>query len=321
MPTASELITQLSLLPHPEGGWYRETWRDAGQPRGHGTAIYYLLQAGQRSHWHRVDAVEIWHAYAGDGFELQLWDGNNPPTAVRLGADLSAGQALQLAIPSGVWQAARPMSGPCGWALAGCTVSPSFEFAGFEMAAPDWQPPGSTDLFNQFQRDNTAPGPLCAGAIVESTDLPWPPSRHLGRADLRGHWQWQPGPKPAVVGEFTLGDAAEGLPGHVHGGLLAAMCDEAMGWAAWMSGYAAPGARVMVDYLAPVHPDETVSLNAQLLRVEGRQLHLKAEVGARGKPLVRAFGRYVAIQPRDWQPFAGWPGLERFTGAAGPGRR
>lgn len=317
MPTASELITQLGLLPHPEGGWYRETWRDVGSLRGHGTAILYLLQTSQRSHWHRVDAVEIWHAYSGDGFELQLWDGEKPPVTLRLGPDIAAGQVPQHVIPAGVWQSAAPLPGNCGWALAGCTVSPSFEFAGFEMAAPGWHPPGAPKIPLQHQTDNTAPGSASAGAIAESADLPWPPSRHLGRADLTGHWRWLGGLEAAVVGEFSLGQAAQGLPGHIHGGLLAALCDEAMGWVAWMSGYAAPGARVMVDYLAPVRPGDTVSLNAKLLRVEGRQLHLAADLAAQGKLVVRSFGRYVSIRPRDWQPFAGWPGLERFTSGAG----
>lgn len=316
MPTASELITQLGLLPHPEGGWYRETWRDPSPGRGHGTAIYYLLQSGQRSHWHRVDAVEIWHAYGGDGFALQIWDGHTPPRTVHLGADLAAGQVPQYAIAAGLWQAAAPLAGAHGWALAGCTVSPAFEFAGFEMAAPDWQPPAAPERTPPIDGQGKAAGSLCAGAVAEPVDLPWPPSRHLGRADLTGSWQWRPQPQGAVVGEFTIGEAAEGLPGHVHGGLLAALCDEAMGWATWMSGYAAPGARVMADYLAPLRPGETISLRAQLLRVEGRQLHLQAEIGGGSRVKVRAFGRYVAIRPSDWQAFAGWPGLERFTGGS-----
>lgn len=314
MPSAIELISQLNLLPHPEGGWYRETWRDPSPTRGHGTAIYYLLAAGQRSHWHRIDAVEIWHAYAGDGFQLQVWDGHSPPQTVSLGAELAAGQVPQYAVAAGSWQAATPLAGPNGWALAGCTVAPAFEFASFELAPPGWVPPPAPALPQQHQEYNNARGLLCAGAVSETTPLPWPPSRHLGRADLSGTWQWQPDPA-AVVGEFTLGEAAEGLPGHIHGGLLAALCDEAMGWVTWMSGYAAPGARVVIDYLAPTRPGETVRLQAQLLRVEGRQLHLQAELVAGEQVRVRAVGRYVAIRPRDWRPFAGWPGLERFSGA------
>lgn len=313
MATATELICQLNLLPHPEGGWYRETWRDPSASRGYGTAIYYLLEAGQRSHWHRVDAVEIWHAYAGDGFELQLWDGQNPPRIVHLGPDLARGQLPQCIVAAGEWQAAAPLAGPSGWALAGCTVAPAFEFGGFELAAPDWHPPGTSSASAASRGNGTGIDTLCAGAVAAPTDLPWPPSRHLGRADLSGSWQWQPEPSASVVGEFKLGEATEGLPGHVHGGMLATLCDEAMGWSAWMSGYAAPGARVVVDYVAAARPGENIRLQAQLLRVEGRHLHLQAQIDAQERTLVRAYGRFVAIRPRDWQPFAGWPGLERFT--------
>lgn len=308
--TAAEIIAQLGLQPHPEGGWYRETWREAATPgqRGHGTAIYYLLEAGQRSHWHRVDAAETWHAYAGDGFALQLWDGEGAPRSVALCGDLQAGQP-QLTVPAGVWQAATPRPGPLGWALAGCTVAPAFDFGGFEMAAADWTPPSPAE--------EAAPRPVarCAGAVTADTPLPWPPSRHLGGTDLRGQWRWRAGPRPQVEGEFAVGAGAEGLPGHVHGGLAAALCDEAMGWTTWMSGYVAPGARVVLDYLGPLRAGDALALTARLERVDGRSLHLSAELRAGGQIRVRAHGRFVAVTPKDWSAFAGWPGLERFTAA------
>ncbi len=135
------IIDRLGLRPHPEGGWYAETWRhDAGDGgRGAGTAIYYLLAAGQRSHWHRVDATEIWHHYAGDPLRLRIHDGDGPTVDVALGADLAAGQAPQAIVPQGAWQAAEPTG---AWALVGCTVSPGFTFDGFELAPPGWSPPG-----------------------------------------------------------------------------------------------------------------------------------------------------------------------------------
>jgi uncharacterized protein len=134
------LVDLLGLAPHPEGGWYAETWRHAppgGGPAA-GTAIYYLLAAGQRSHWHRIDATEIWHHYAGDALRLFVQAGDEPTTTVALGADLAAGQRPQAIVPAGAWQSAEPAG---GWALVGCTVSPGFTFEGFEMAPPGWSPP------------------------------------------------------------------------------------------------------------------------------------------------------------------------------------
>ncbi len=124
----------LSLLPHPEGGHYRETWRDAPADggRGAGTAILFLLAAGERSHWHRVDAAELWLWQAGAPLELLM-----PQTSLTLGPDLSAGQVLQGVVPTLVWQAARPLG---AWSLMSCTVSPAFRFEGFELAAPGWSP-------------------------------------------------------------------------------------------------------------------------------------------------------------------------------------
>jgi hypothetical protein len=131
---SNAIIAALQLTPHPEGGWYRETYRSEAPPgeRAAVTAIYYLLRAGERSRWHRVDAAEIWHWYAGDPLELRV-EGDT----VRLGNDLSAGQRPQAVVPRFTWQAARSLG---AWSLVGCTVAPAFEFAGFELAPPGWQP-------------------------------------------------------------------------------------------------------------------------------------------------------------------------------------
>ena len=137
--TADECIRLLGLQPHPEGGFYRETWRSAaatGQ-RASGTAIYYLLQPDRGSHWHRVDAAEIWHYYAGAPLELSMSrDGVRVETAV-LGSDLDRGERPQFVIDAEVWQSARTLG---EFTLVGCTVSPGFEFSGFVMAGPGWQP-------------------------------------------------------------------------------------------------------------------------------------------------------------------------------------
>ncbi|MEM7427724.1 MAG: cupin domain-containing protein [Pseudomonadota bacterium] len=137
--TADEIIAQLGLQSHPEGGHFRETWRadapDGG--RASGTAIYFLLKAGEVSHWHKVDAAEIWHWYAGAPLELSIAaDGGRPQTST-LGPDLANGQYPQVVVPPQAWQSARSAG---DWTLVGCTVSPGFEFAGFELAAPDWAP-------------------------------------------------------------------------------------------------------------------------------------------------------------------------------------
>jgi len=126
----------LGLAPHPEGGHYRELWRDQpeGGERGAGTSILFLLAAGERSHWHRVDAAEIWLWQAGA--PLQLGIGTDE---LMLGPDAGAGQVLQAVVPAGAWQAARSLG---GWSLVSCVVAPAFEFAGFEMAPPGWSPPG-----------------------------------------------------------------------------------------------------------------------------------------------------------------------------------
>lgn len=132
--TARDIIDRLNLQPHPEGGWYAETWRASGAGRPTGTAIYYLLEAGQSSHWHRVDADEIWHFYAGDPLILSVSETDTGPARDwLLGPDLDAGQHPQLRVPAHHWQAASPTG---AYTLVGCTVSPGFEFTGFEMA-PD----------------------------------------------------------------------------------------------------------------------------------------------------------------------------------------
>jgi uncharacterized protein len=133
-------IAALDLRPHPEGGWFAETWRDvpADGGRGAGTAIYFLLEAGQVSHWHRIDAVEIWHHHAGGPLDLLVAaDAAGPVTTTRLSPDLAAGDRPQGIVPAGAWQAARPVDGPV---LVGCTVAPAFEFARFEMAPAGWEP-------------------------------------------------------------------------------------------------------------------------------------------------------------------------------------
>lgn len=139
MLTADQIIEQLKLEPHPEGGWFRETFRDpaCADGRSLSTAIYYLLKAGEASHWHRVDATEVWHWYAGQALALQLsHDGKTSQTRY-LGPDLKSGAHPQLIVPKGVWQAAKPLG---DFTLVGCTVTPGFDFAGFEMAPKGWKP-------------------------------------------------------------------------------------------------------------------------------------------------------------------------------------
>lgn len=138
---AQEIIDHLQLEPHPEGGFFRQTWvedRTDGQ-RPAGTSIYFLLQADQPSHWHRVDAVEIWHYYAGAPLTLsQAETKAGPARSQLLGPDLAAGQFPQLIVPQHHWQAAHTMG---AYTLVGCTVSPGFRFAGFELAVPGFSIP------------------------------------------------------------------------------------------------------------------------------------------------------------------------------------
>jgi uncharacterized protein len=140
MPDAETIIATLRLQPHPEGGHYLETWRaDTPGGRPAGSAIYFLLRAGEDSHWHRVDAAEVWHFYAGDPLILSIADGQGTeePVTYILGPDLEAGQHPQVIVPPGAWQAAR-LTG--AWTLVGCTVSPAFSFDGFELAPRGWEP-------------------------------------------------------------------------------------------------------------------------------------------------------------------------------------
>jgi uncharacterized protein len=135
----AELIARLDLKPHPEGGHYRETFRDSNldqEGRSRSTAIYFLLARGERSHWHRVDAVEVWHYYAGNALKLQI-SGGDGTHSIMLGPDLAAGEVPQAIVPAHAWQAAEATG---DWTLVGCTVSPGFEFAGFEMAPKRWKP-------------------------------------------------------------------------------------------------------------------------------------------------------------------------------------
>jgi predicted cupin superfamily sugar epimerase len=139
METAADIIARLGLKPHPEGGHYRETFRDAGvdaNGRSRSTAIYFLLARHERSHWHRIDAVEVWHYYAGSALVLQIADGD-VRRSIRLGADLAAGEVPQAIVPAQAWQAAESSG---DWTLVGCTVAPGFDFATFELAPKGWTP-------------------------------------------------------------------------------------------------------------------------------------------------------------------------------------
>jgi predicted cupin superfamily sugar epimerase len=150
--TAAEVIALLDLKPHPEGGHYRETFQDVSVPfpppfaaegkvgdtRAVSTAIYFLLARGERSHWHRVDAVEIWHYYAGSPLLLRIAHEGCAPHTVKLGPDVASGERPQAIVPASAWQTAESTG---DWTLVGCTVAPGFEFASFELAAAGWEPP------------------------------------------------------------------------------------------------------------------------------------------------------------------------------------
>jgi predicted cupin superfamily sugar epimerase len=141
--TAADIIARLELKPHPEGGHYRETFRDArtdAKGRSCSTAIYFLLARGERSHWHRIDAVEIWHYYAGSALILQIAD-DGGQRSVKLGSDLAAGERPQAIVPVQAWQAAESTG---DWTLVGCTVAPGFDFAKFELAPEGWEPASSS---------------------------------------------------------------------------------------------------------------------------------------------------------------------------------
>jgi predicted cupin superfamily sugar epimerase len=136
---ADDLIRRLGLRPHPEGGHFAETYRAASDDGGRGavTLIYFLLRAGERSHWHRIDAVEIWHWYAGAALELSTSTDGGTTAHALLGTDFAAGQRPQAVVPPGEWHSARSLG---DWTLAGCTVAPAFEFARFTLAPPGWAP-------------------------------------------------------------------------------------------------------------------------------------------------------------------------------------
>jgi predicted cupin superfamily sugar epimerase len=138
--SATDIIHLLDLKPHPEGGHFRETFRDgdAIDGRAASTAIYFLLARGERSHWHRIDAVEVWHYYAGAPLVLEMAaDERGPIRRMKLGPDIATGERPQGVVAAGHWQAAESIG---EWTLVGCTVAPGFEFAKFEMAPEDWSP-------------------------------------------------------------------------------------------------------------------------------------------------------------------------------------
>lgn len=140
--TAEEIISLLGLKPHPEGGYFRETFRDenivAGDvSRAASTAIYFLLREGEVSRWHKVDAAEVWHYYAGAPLELTIAAPDGPATHFVIGTRLAAGERPQAVVPAGYWQRARSLG---AFTLVGCTVAPGFEFSGFALAPDDFEP-------------------------------------------------------------------------------------------------------------------------------------------------------------------------------------
>ena len=138
--TAAGIIAALGLARHPEGGWYAETFRDNREAggRGHSTAIYFLLEGGDVSAWHRVrDAAEVWHFYAGATLEIRVFDETEGTVSFTLGNDLAAGERPQAVVPANRWQTARSLG---DWSLVGCTVAPGFDFSQFELAEPGWEP-------------------------------------------------------------------------------------------------------------------------------------------------------------------------------------
>jgi predicted cupin superfamily sugar epimerase len=138
--SANEIIARLELRPHPEGGYYRETFRDQrvdAQGRSCSTTIYFLLSRGDRSHWHRIDAAEVWHYYAGSALTLQIAHEGGMQHTVKLGPGVGSGERPQAIVPASAWQCAETTG---DWTLVGCTVAPAFEFAKFETAPKGWEP-------------------------------------------------------------------------------------------------------------------------------------------------------------------------------------
>lgn len=133
------MIRLLGLAPHPEGGHFRETFRDVPgfDGRARSTAIYFLLKAGERSHWHRIDAAELWHFHAGDPLRLDIREAEQPSRTLTLGAALALGERPQAVVPPGAWQSAESLG---AWTLVGCTVAPGFLFERFELAPPGCKP-------------------------------------------------------------------------------------------------------------------------------------------------------------------------------------
>jgi uncharacterized protein len=136
---ADDIIARLGLAPHPEGGWYRETFRDSPAAGGRGalTQIYYLLRAGERSRWHRIDAVEVWHFYAGDPLVLRVVEPDGGARRLVLGTGFADGQQAHAVVPPHAWQSAEPLG---AFTLVGCTVAPAFDFSSFELAPQGWEP-------------------------------------------------------------------------------------------------------------------------------------------------------------------------------------
>lgn len=138
--TAEDVIRILDLKPHPEGGHYRETFRDerGDGARAASTAIYFLLAEGEVSHWHRVDAAELWHWHSGAPLMLSIAPEKGPAVDHRIGPDLAAGERPQGIVPPGYWQSAKSLG---SWTLVGCTVAPGFMFETFELAEKSFAPP------------------------------------------------------------------------------------------------------------------------------------------------------------------------------------
>jgi predicted cupin superfamily sugar epimerase len=141
--TADELIESLELVPHPEGGWYRETWRAEGEEgeRAAASAVYYVIKPGEKSQWNRVDAHEIWLWHGGDPVDLFIaaTDADQPRT-VRLGGRVTESEVPQVIVPAGHWQSAAAVEGEAGYAFISCIVTPAFDFGGYELALPGWAP-------------------------------------------------------------------------------------------------------------------------------------------------------------------------------------
>jgi predicted cupin superfamily sugar epimerase len=141
--TADELIESLDLIPHPEGGWYRETWRaEAGEgERAAASAVYYVIKPGEKSQWNRVDAHEIWLWHGGDPVDLFIAATEaDQPRTVRLGGRVTESEVPQVIVPAGHWQSAAAVAGEAGYAFISCIVAPAFDFGGYELALPGWEP-------------------------------------------------------------------------------------------------------------------------------------------------------------------------------------